>query len=501
MRYRRFPCGLKILLFLAKNPSKTYNKLMATKRALIYQIYPTAFGDIPEMTRRLPEIAALKPNYIWISPFFLSPWHEGGYDVADYEQIDPRFGTIGDFKKLIKTAEKHGIKILLDLVINHTSTEHVWFQKSRLRDPWYKDYYVWLDKPLNWRSFFGGPAFDYDNMRGEYYLHLFDKSQPDLNFENPRVVREFKKIIKFWTNLGVAGFRVDSANVLSESKFRHGYLPQIPGFFFYFQTKSTVKTLEKIFADPKLFNVAEPVGGHFFSFRRSHELTNKAFEAIFNIGTLDVADTCFSNKSNPLPVNYRKWFKKLAAWTANEPKLSLVLESHDTPRAVSRFQADAKTLAMLQFLLPSNFPCIYQGQTIGTKNPKLGPKIEDYPGVQSRAIYHELIQKGKTEQEAIKIVQKVSRDNARQPIDWQEYDRQNQDTKSIHNFYLQITQLWRSDPIFINGTLKVRRMSRKGVFDFERHYGERRYQVHLDFSGKTPSTLKNDSGEILLSSR
>ena len=205
-------------------------------RKLIYQIYPTAIGTLSDIADRIPMIAKLQPDYIWLSPIFLSPWVDGGYDVADYCQIDPRFGTMNDFRHLVAVCNKYHIGILHDLVMNHTSSEHIWFKKSERHDPWYKDYYVWMDHPLNWDSFFGGPAFDYDQIRGKYYLHLYDKRQPDLNFENPRVIREFKEIIKFWTDRGVAGFRVDSANVLAEDALRSGVLPRLSGFFNYYQT-------------------------------------------------------------------------------------------------------------------------------------------------------------------------------------------------------------------------------------------------------------------------
>ena len=237
-----------------------------------------------------------------------------------------------DFRHLIAVANKYHIGILLDLVLNHTSIDHTWFRRSELHDTWYKDYYVWLDKPLNWKSFFGGPAFDYSALRGKYYLHLYDRSQPDLNFNNPRVVKEFKDIIDFWKKEGVAGFRVDSANVLAESNLKHGHIPGLPGFFNYYQTKDTVKVLEKLLANKGMFMLAEPVGGEFFSKRKFRELTDKAFDASFNVGTLDVADSFFSIKDRIYPVNYRRWFKKLAKW-APEPAFSMALESHDAPRS------------------------------------------------------------------------------------------------------------------------------------------------------------------------
>ena len=467
------------------------------KRKLIYQIYPTAIGSLRDITEKIPLIAKLQPDYIWLSPIFLSPWVDGGYDVSDYCKIDPRFGNMGDFRKLVSVAKQYNIGILLDLVLNHTSSEHIWFKKSERHDPWYKDYYVWLDKPLNWGSFFGGPAFDYNENRGKYYLHLYDRSQPDLNFCNPRVVKEFKKIIKFWTDHGVAGFRVDSANVLAEDALKSGVLPRISGFFNYYQTKETVAILEKLFCDEKIFTIAEPVGGEFMSRARFRELTRQAFDASFNVGTLDIADTFFSIKDRLYPVNYRKWFHTLAKW-CQEDKFSLAIESHDTPRAPSRFHADPKTLAMLQFLLPCNFPCIYQGQEIGTKNAKLSNNIDDYPGVQSRMIYRRLRKEGKTKAQAMKHVKLTSRDNARQPIDWGEYVLQEANEKSVLNFYRKITKLWRTDPVLINGDFRIRKETKKGVFDFERSYQGETYYIHLDLSGKTKSYCKNIDGGIVI---
>ena len=462
------------------------------KHKLIYQIYPSAIGDLRDIAAKIPLIASkIHPDYIWISPIFQSPWVDGGYDVSDYCKIDPRFGNMRDFRHLISVAEKYNIGIMLDLVINHTSIEHPWFRKSELHDPWYKDYYVWLDKPLNWKSFFGGPAFDYSALRCKYYLHLYDRSQPDLNFNNPRVVKEFRDIIAFWKKEGVAGFRVDSANVLAESNLKKGHIPGLPGFFSYYQNKETLKVLEKLLSDKSLFTLAEPVGGEFFSKKKFHELTDKAFDASFNVGVLDISDSFFSTKDKVYPIRYRRWFKKLAKWSP-EPAFSLALESHDAPRAPSRFDVDPRVLAMLQFLLPSYNPCIYQGQELGTLNAELSDNITDYHGVQSRQVYRRLRKEGKTRHQAMVVVKKTSRDNARQPIDWGEYILQSKQEDSVLNFYGKIIDLWRNDPVIRDGNLKVARMTRGGVFDFYRIHGKKRYFVHLDFTGKSKSYLRDD---------
>ncbi|MCQ2571207.1 MAG: alpha-amylase family glycosyl hydrolase [Candidatus Saccharibacteria bacterium] len=468
------------------------------KHRLIYQIYPSAIGDLRDIAAKIPLIAAkIQPDYIWLSPIFESPWIDGGYDVSDYCKIDRRFGTMNDFRHLVAVAKKYKIGILLDLVINHTSIDHTWFKKSELHDSWYKDYYVWLEKPLNWKSFFGGPAFDYSALRDKYYLHLYDRAQPDLNFKNPRVIKEFKNIIDFWKKEGIAGFRVDSANILAENNFRMGRIPGLPGFFSYYQTKDTVAILEKLLANKGLFTIAEPVGGELYSKRKFHELTNKAFDASFNVGTLDVADSLFSIKDRVYPVNYRRWFKKLSKW-APEPAFSMAIESHDAPRAPSRFDVNPRVLAMLQFLLPSYNPCIYQGQELGTLNADLSMNINDYPGVQSRQVYRRLRREGKTKRQAMSVVRRTSRDNARQPIDWGEYILQHRHHDSVLNFYSEIIQLWRSDPVIKDGSLKVVRIKKNGVFDFYRKLGKKKYFVHLDFSGKTHSYLKDDHGDIVI---
>lgn len=468
------------------------------KHKLIYQIYPSAVGDLRDISAKIPLIATkLHPDYIWLSPIFQSPWVDGGYDVSDYCKIDPRFGNMKDFRHLVAVAKKYNIGILLDLVLNHTSIEHVWFRKSELHDSWYKDYYVWLDKPLNWKSFFGGPAFDYSALRTKYYLHLYDRAQPDLNFNNPRVIREFRNIIDFWKQEGIAGFRVDSANVLAEGNLKPGRIPGLPGFFSYYQTPRTVNVLEKLFANQKLYTIAEPVGGEFFSKKRLHELTDKAFDASFNVGTIDVADSFFSTKDRVYPVNYRRWLKKLSKWSV-EPTFAMALESHDAPRAPSRFNADPRVIAMLQFLLPSYNPCIYQGQELGTLNADLSMNINDYHGVQSRQVYRRLRRQGKTKREAMAVVRRTSRDNARQPIDWGEYILQHRQPDSVLNFYQNIIELWRSDAVIRDGGLKIKRITKTGVFDFCRFLGRKRYEIHLDFSGKTASYLKDDHGETVL---
>ena len=277
-------------------------------------------------------------------------------------------------------------------------------------------------------------------------------------------------------------------------------MPRITGFFNYFQTEETVDILEKVLARKDIFTLAEPIGGQILGKSRFRQLTRKAFDAAFNVGTIDIADTFFSDRYHMKPVNYKRWLKYLASWST-EPKFSMALESHDTPRAPSRFQADPRVLAMLQLLLPSNYPCIYNGQEIGTKNPKLSNNIDDYPGVQSRMMYRTLRKEGKTKRQAMSAVRLASRDNARQPIDWGEYILQSKDEESTLRIYQKLIDLWRNDPVLVNGKLKVKKITKTGVFDFYRIFDGKTYKVHLDLSNKTVSYLENHEGQKLIRSR
>jgi glycosidase len=201
-----------------------------------------------------------------------------------------------------------------------------------------------------------------------------------------------------------------------------------------------------------------------------------------------------------MPVRYKMWLKYLTDW-CKEEKFSLALESHDTPRAATRFHADPRVLAMLQFLLPNNYPCIYNGQEIGTKNPQLSNNINDYPGVQSRMMYRTLRKEGKTKKQAMAAVRFASRDNARQPIDWGEYITQSHSEHSTLNMYRKVIALWKNDPVIIHGKLKVKRITNQGVIDFYRIFNGKKYFIHLDMSNKTVSYVQNDEGVKFIRSR
>lgn len=214
--------------------------------AVIYQIYPRSFcdsngdgmGDIPGIISKLDKLQALGVDAVWISPLYKSPQVDNGYDIADYKAIDPMFGTMEDFDRLVAEARRRGIRIIMDLVVNHTSDAHEWFQKSRHREKGYEDYYIWRDKPNNWGGFFGGGAWDYDEVRKQYYLHLFAKEQPDLNWHNPRIMEEVQDILRFWLDKGVAGFRCDVINIIWKNSLKNGLpSPILAGLKHYHSTE------------------------------------------------------------------------------------------------------------------------------------------------------------------------------------------------------------------------------------------------------------------------
>ena len=225
---------------------------------IIYQIYPRSFcdsngdgyGDIPGIISKLDKLQALGIDAIWLSPVYKSPQVDNGYDIADYKSIDPMFGTMEDFDRLLAEAKARDIRIIMDLVINHTSDQHEWFQRSRRREEGYEDYYIWADKPNNWGGFFGGGAWDYDEVRGQYYLHLFAKEQPDLNWRNPRVMDEVQDILRFWLDKGVAGFRCDVINIIWKNDLENGLpSPILAGLKHYHSTPGCHAVLRRLRRD------------------------------------------------------------------------------------------------------------------------------------------------------------------------------------------------------------------------------------------------------------
>jgi len=409
------------------------------KSAIFYQIYPRSFqdsngdgfGDIPGIISRLDEIASLGVSALWLSPLYPSPDADNGYDISDYCGIDPRYGTLADFDQLVEQARKRGIRIIMDLVVNHTSDEHPWFQASRRREAPYTNYYIWRPAreggpPNNWTSFFMGSAWAWDEVRGEYYLHLFDKKQPDLNYRNPAVVEEIKKVMRFWLDRGVAGFRCDVISLLYKSSLEDGKgLPILRGMEHYKSQPGThdiLKELRRDVLDPYgAFVVGETV---MVSLPEAHDLCDpdrKELDLVFYFDHLEV-DRIVS-RYGPKPFRADVLLDRLTTWQRGLDWNAIYLENHDQPRIVSHYGDDkdywARSACLLATLLLTlrGTPFIYQGQEIGMTNFDF-VSIGQVNDVESHNMDALLKKFGLREKSRWCLIREASRDNARTPVQW-----------------------------------------------------------------------------------
>lgn len=411
------------------------------KKSVIYQIYPKSFndsngdglGDIKGITYKLDYLKDLGIDYIWMTPFYISPQKDNGYDVADYRNIDPRFGTMDDFEELVKEAEKRNIGIMLDMVFNHTSTEHKWFKNALNGDKKYKDYYIFKapvdgNEPTNWISKFGGTAWEYVEKFNEYYLHLYDKTQADLNWENKELREEIYDVVNYWAEKGVRGFRLDVINLISKPEvFRDDdkgdgrrFYTDGPKIHQYLKELNN-KTFGKY---EDLITVGEMSSTSMENCVKYSSPEEKELDMVFSFHHLKV-DYENGDKWTLMDFDFMKLKKILNQWQIGMEKgwNALFWCNHDQPRIVSRFGDDgkyhkesSKMLATTLHLLKGT-PYIYQGEEIGMTNAYFD-NIKDYRDIESINYYNILKSQGKSEKEIIKILQEKSRDNSRTPIQW-----------------------------------------------------------------------------------
>lgn len=414
---------------------------MNFKDKVIYQIYPKSFqdttgngfGDLKGVTSRLDYLQELGVDYVWLTPFFVSPQRDNGYDVADYRNIEPLFGTMTDCEELIEEAEKRGIGIMLDMVFNHTSTEHEWFQKALTGDPEYMDYYIFKDgkpdePPTNWESKFGGNAWEYVPHLKKWYLHLFDVTQADLNWENPKVREELKEIIRFWKNKGVKGFRFDVVNLISKPEvFENDTVGD--GRRFYTDGRNVHEYLKELVADTQIeemVTVGEMSSTTLEHCIRYSSPKEKELSMCFNFHHLKV-DYKDGNKWELMEPDFNSLKELFYNWQLgmqeNEGWNALFWCNHDQPRIVSRLGDDenywkesAKMLATCIHMMQGT-PYIYQGEEIGMTNAKY-TDINQYRDVESKNYYEIMLRNGKTKEEALAILGARSRDNSRTPMQW-----------------------------------------------------------------------------------
>lgn len=411
------------------------------QNGVIYQIYPKSFqdttgsgtGDLRGVTSRLDYLQKLGVDAIWITPFYVSPQVDNGYDIANYTEIDPSYGTIDDFDQLVAEAHQRGIRIVLDMVLNHTSTHHAWFKASLKKESPYRQFYIWRDgtpdtPPNNWRSKFGGNAWQWDAASGQYYLHLFATEQADLNWENETVRAELKKVCEFWADRGVDGLRLDVINLISKDQsFPDDH--QGDGRRFYTDGPRAHEFLQEfsrdVFTPRGLMTVGEMSSTTLENCQQYASLDGKELSMTFNFHHLKV-DYPGGEKwtlARPDFVALKSLFNHWQQGMHNRAWNALFWCNHDQPRIVSRFGDEgehrvtaAKMLAMVLHGMQGT-PYIYQGEEIGMTNPHF-TMIEQYRDVESHNMYNELLAQGRDADELLAILASKSRDNSRTPMQW-----------------------------------------------------------------------------------
>lgn len=507
------------------------------KESVVYQIYPRSFcdsngdgiGDLNGITQKLDYLKDLGVDVLWLSPVYDSPNADNGYDIRDYRKIMAEFGTMEDFDALLAAAHKKDLKIVMDLVVNHTSDEHEFFRKSRqMPKNQYRDYYIWRDgkngaEPTNWAAAFGGSAWKYDESVGQYYLHLFAEKQPDLNWENDKVRAQVYDMMKWWLDKGVDGFRMDVINSISkDQRFPDG--EKIPGKKYasgWEYTSNGPRVHEflqemnrEVLSRYDIMTVGETGGVTIqdalkYAGNDRHELN-----MVFQFEHVDLG-TNENGKWNDIPVPMDKFKEIITRWqTGLDGKAwnSLYLGNHDQPRQVSRFGNDgkyriesAKMLATLLHTLQGT-PYIYQGDEIGMTNVAFD-SIDDYRDIETLNTYKEFIDRNPADKDKImRYIHKKSRDNARTPMQWSDAENAGfttgtpwiavnpnhseinveeslKDENSVLNYYKKLIHLRKQYPVIVYGKYSL--LTDKGtLFCYQRTLDDAKMTVLLNFSEK-----------------
>ncbi|MCU9922187.1 alpha,alpha-phosphotrehalase [Aeromonas caviae] len=518
--------------------------------AVIYQIYPKSFqdsgargtGDLKGIMARLDYLKTLGVDALWLTPVYVSPQVDNGYDIADYLNIDPAYGTMTDFEALLAAAHARGIRIVMDIVVNHTSTEHAWF-KSALGDknsP-YRDYYIWKDPvdggvPNNWQSKFGGSAWELDPATGQYYLHLFAREQADLNWENPAVRAEVKKIIHFWAKKGVDGFRLDVINLISKDQaFPDDEVGD--GRRFYTDGPRIHEFLQDVsrdvFAPVGAMTVGEMSSTSLEHCQRYGALDGSELSMVFNFHHLKV-DYPGGDKWTKAPFDFLELKRIFNHWQSGmhgKGWSALFWCNHDQPRIVSRFGDEDEHRVVAAKMLASTLhglqgtPYIYQGEEIGMTNPGY-QHIDDYQDVESRNIFAIKQAEGMSEAEILAILGAKSRDNSRTPMQWSaaanagftsgtpwlkpaaNYPEINAeaalaDQHSVFWHYRDLIALRKAHPIFTQGDYQELLTGHPQIWAYARRADDQTLLVVSNFYGEPvefalPAELQSGEGRLLL---
>ncbi|MDS2980191.1 alpha,alpha-phosphotrehalase [Streptococcus pneumoniae] len=513
------------------------------KGKVVYQIYPKSYkdttengiGDFRGIIEKIPYLAKLGVDMVWLNPFYPSPQRDNGYDISDYMAVDPLFGDMADFEEMVCVGKEHKIDFMLDMVLNHCSTEHEWFQKALAGDKYYQDFFFIQDQPTDWQSKFGGSAWAPFGDTGKYYLHLFDETQADLNWRNPNVRKELFKVVNFWRDKGVKGFRFDVINLIGKDEVSVDCS----------ENEGKPAYTDKPIVHNYLRMMNQATFGSDDSFMTVGEMSSTTMENCVLYSSPDRQELSMTFNFHHLKVDYKdgqKWtlapfdFEELKSlyhsWgkemSDKDGWSALFWNNHDQPRALNRFvdiqnfRKEGATMLAASIHLSRGTPYIYMGEEIGMIDPDYD-SMADYVDVESLNAYQMLLEEGKSQQEAFQIIQAKSRDNSRIPMQWdasenagfstgtpwlkagksyKDINVENEIQGPIFTFYQDLIRLRKEMPIISEGSYKPAFEDSKQVYAFERQFEDQKLLVLNNFYAKEveidlPAVYQN--GQILIS--
>ena len=505
------------------------------KESVVYQIYPRSFkdsngdgiGDINGITEKMGYLQELGVDVIWLSPVYQSPNDDNGYDISDYQAIMEEFGTMEDFDRMLAAAHEHGLKLVMDLVVNHTSDEHPWFVESRKSvDNPYRDYYIWRPgkdgkEPNNWGSCFSGPAWKYDPQTEMYYLHLFSEKQPDLNWDNPKVRQEVFDMMNWWLDKGVDGFRMDVISLISKKPDLPDGPVGINGYASFNEPANgphvheyLQEMREKVLNRKETITVGECSGVTLEEAKKYASSDGKELNMVFQFEHMDV-DADANTKWTDKKMDLRDMKEVLTRWQKGLEDIawnSLFWENHDQPRSISRYGNDspeyrevsAKMLATCLHMMQGT-PYVYQGEELGMTNVPF-TSIDQFRDLDSINAYRELVEEQKvfTSEEMMRYLRYKSRDNARTPFQWDDSENagfstgtpwimvnpnykeinakdQLERADSIFHYYQKLIRLRKEQEVIVYGTYDLLLPDSKEIYAYTRTLGEEKLLVVCNF--------------------